>query len=80
MLEVCMSKWLDVAKKYPVMFEDSRYVEEGLLMVRFYHAIHQQNAKPIPDDYPLKSIWDSNSSLQLELEREFLLETRSRKF
>ncbi len=79
LLEVSMKKWLEVAQKYPVMFEDSRYIEEGLLIVQYYQAIHQQNAKPVSDDYSLKAIWDSNSSQHLEIEREFLIETRSRK-
>jgi len=79
LLELAMTRWLAARDKYPVMFEDGRYVEEALLVVQYWQAIHQQNAKPVPTEYPLKSLWESNADKHLEMEREFLRETRSRK-
>ena len=80
MLEKAMALWLEVQKKYPVMFEDDRYISEALLMVKYWQAVHTLNARPIPSEYSLKSLWDSQgANKQLEIERDFLMETRARK-
>jgi hypothetical protein len=79
LLEAAMQKWLEAAEKFPDMFQDTRYIEEALLIVQYWQAVHQQNAKPIPTEYPLKAVWDGNSGQHLEMEREFLRETRSRR-
>ena len=75
-----MQQWLAAKEKYPVMYEDGRYTDEALLIVQYWQAIHQQNAKPVPAEYPLKSLWEGiGANKQLEMEREFLRETRSRR-
>jgi hypothetical protein len=79
LLEKSMQLWLVAKEKYPVMYEDGRYIEEALLIVQYWQAIHQQNAKPVPAEYPLKSLWEGNADKHLEMEREFLRETRSRR-
>ncbi len=61
------------------MYEDGRYVDEAMLIVQYWQAIHQQNARPVPEDYPLKTLWVENSGKQSEMEREFQIETRGRK-
>jgi hypothetical protein len=80
LLEDAMAKWLQVREKYPTMFEEGRYIDDALLIVQYWNAVHQQNGKPIPDDYPLKAVWDANGSQHMEMERQFLMETRSKKF
>ena len=74
-----MQQWLTAKEKYPVMYEDGRYIEEALLIVQYWQAIHQQNAKPVPAEYPLKALWEGSADKHLEMEREFLRETRSRR-
>jgi hypothetical protein len=78
-LEEAMQRWLEARQKFSTMYEDGRYVEEAMLIVKYWQAIHQQNARPIPDDYPLKSLWADNSYKYSEIDREFQLETRGRK-
>ena len=78
-LEEAMQRWLEAKQEFSTMYEDSRYVDEALLIVQYWQAIHQQNARPIPDEYPLKSLWVENSGKHLETEREFQRETRGRK-
>jgi hypothetical protein len=78
LLETAMTKWVELKQKYPVMFEDSRYVEEALLIVQYWQAVHQLNGKTPPGEYTLKALWDQNEPKHLEMQREFLIETRSR--
>ena len=78
LLEKAMEQWVAASKKYPDVFADGRYIEEALLIVQYFQAVHQQNAKPVPVEYLLKSVWDENAGKHLEVEREFLIETRSR--
>jgi hypothetical protein len=79
LLETAMDRWVELSKKYPDMFADARYVEEALLIVQYWQAVHQLNGKALPADYTLKTLWDANSDKHLEMQREFLIQTRSRK-
>ncbi|MFO1001205.1 MAG: hypothetical protein U0936_12745 [Planctomycetaceae bacterium] len=77
-LEETMQRWLEAKQKFPTMFEDGRYIDEAMLIVQYWQAIHQQNARPLPDDYPLKTLWIENVGKQSEVDREFQMETRGR--
>jgi hypothetical protein len=82
LLEDSMRQWLALAQKDETLrhkYEEDEYVSEALLMVQFWLAIHQQNGKTPPEDFPLKQLWDRNPDKHLEMERSFLIETRSRK-
>jgi len=80
LLETSMVKWLEASNKYPKFFVDnSAYREEALLTVRFWKAVHQNNGTTEAADYPLKAIWESNPDMHMDIEREFLTESRSRK-
>ena len=80
LLETSMVKWLEASNKYPKFFVDnSAYREEALLTVRFWKAVHQNNGTTEAADYPLKAIWESNPDMHMDIDRQFLTESRSRK-
>ncbi len=51
-----MQRWLEAKQKFPTMYEDGRYVDEALLIVQYWHAIQQQNARAIPDNIHSKPV------------------------
>lgn len=79
LLESAMTQWVELSKKYENMYQQDQYISEALLIVQYWQAVHQQNGKDIPADYLLKGEWDKHPEKHMEMEREFLTETRSRK-
>ncbi|MCA9036764.1 MAG: hypothetical protein KDA91_16635 [Planctomycetaceae bacterium] len=76
LLEDAMSKWVRVFQKYPNMLIDNEsYIEEAMLAVYYWRAVHDTNGKTPPDDYPLREIWDANPDRKSEVQREFLMDT-----
>ena len=61
------------------MYQQDLYIEQALLIVQYWQAVHQQNGKEVPADYPLKGVWDKHPDKHMEIERQFLTETRLRK-
>lgn len=78
--EAAMDRWVEARDKHAEMFEDGRYIEEALLMVQYWQAVHKLNNKPVPADYPLKKLWEDHADQHLDIERQFLRETRSQRF
>ena len=80
LLETSMTRCIEAAAKYPKFFIDnSSYLEEALLTVRYWKAVHLNNGTTEAADYPLKALWEGNAGMHLEIERQFLTESRSRK-
>ncbi|MCA9012284.1 MAG: hypothetical protein KDB01_21180 [Planctomycetaceae bacterium] len=80
LLEASMDRWVEAAAKYPRLFNDfESYLEEALLSVRYWKAVHQNNGTTEAADYPLKSLWEMHPEMHLEIDRQFLIESRSRK-
>lgn len=77
-LETAMQQWSAIAQAKPHLFYDGDYIDDCTLIVQYYRAVHQQNGKELPEEYPLQTIWDNNESRHAEAERTFLIETRSR--
>lgn len=77
LLEDAMSKWMAVREKHPAMFEEGSYLEEGLLMVQYWIAVHQLNEKQVQGDHPMKLLYDANPGRQSQVERDFSMETRA---
>jgi hypothetical protein len=57
---------------------DGDYLDECMLLVQYYDAVHQQNNRSLPATFPLKEIWDANVFEQSEAKRTFLIETKAR--
>jgi hypothetical protein len=80
LLETAMDRWVEASSKNPNFFTDfESYREEAMLTVRYWKAVHQNNGTTEADDYPLKQLWESNPGMYLEIDRTFLMESRSRK-
>jgi hypothetical protein len=77
MVEDAMAKWLDVRSKNPAMFEVGSFLEEGMLMVQYWLAIHQLNETNPQLDHPMRQIWEANPTLHNQTATEFYSETRS---
>jgi hypothetical protein len=77
LLEDAMKKWLAVRETAPAMFEEGTFLETGLLMVKYWLAVHQLNEKQPASDHPMKLIWDANPQRQSQAELEFTVETAS---
>lgn len=77
-LETAMQKWQELAKANPNLFMDGDYLDECMLLVQYYDAVHQQNNRSLPATFPLKEIWDANVFEQSEAKRTFLIETKAR--
>ncbi|MFN9720371.1 MAG: hypothetical protein ACK58L_16865 [Planctomycetota bacterium] len=77
LLEAAMAKWMDIRSKTPQMFDDGSYLEEGMLMVQYWIAVHQLNQQTVPGDHPMKQLWDANPSLHNQAQGDFQTETRA---
>jgi hypothetical protein len=82
LLEQAMNQWVALSTKDPKvqhLFEQDQYLNEAMLIVQYWLAVHQQNGKTPPQDYPLKAVRDAHPDMHTETERTFLMETRSRR-
>jgi hypothetical protein len=82
LLEQAMNQWVALSTKDPKvqhLFEQDQYLNEAMLIVQYWLAVHQQNGKTPPEDYPLKAVRDAHPDMHTETERTFLMETRSRR-
>ena len=82
LLESAMTQWreLSTRKDFADLYSQDQYIREALLIVQYWQAVHQQNGKDVPADYTLKAEWDKHPEQHMEMERQFLTETRSRSF
>ncbi len=77
LLEAAMEKWIALRAKSPEMFEEGSYLEEGMLMVQYWIAVHQLNQKTVPADHPMKQLWDANPGRHNQAQSDFQMETRA---
>lgn len=78
-LNDAQKQWAELQQKYSHMFYDGDYVDQCMLAVQYWLAVHQQNSREVPKEYPLKALWDANENSRPDAERTFLMETRNRK-
>lgn len=75
LLEDAMDKWVAVFTKYPRMVIDNQsYVEEALLTVYYWQAVHQLSGEAPPENYVLKALWDATPDRRQDIQREFLMD------
>ena len=77
-LETAMQKWKELSVAHPGLFLDGDYLDQCMLLVQYFDAVHQQNGRNLPAEYPLKEVWDANVFEQADAKRTFLIETKSR--
>ncbi|MCA9049462.1 MAG: hypothetical protein KDA89_12085 [Planctomycetaceae bacterium] len=74
-----LEKFTEVLQKYPTLTDHDAYIEEVMLAVYYWEKIHQYNGTEPPAEFPLKGFVLQNIGRQMDVEREFLLETRRRR-
>ncbi len=76
LLEDAMEKWVAVFNRYPNMVADNEtYLEEALLTVYYWQAVHETNGKTPAQEYPLRRLWEANADRRGDVQREFLMDT-----
>jgi hypothetical protein len=60
--------------------QDDALIEEAMLAVKYYREAHTLNNVPLPENYPMKKLWeDPNQQPRIpEIEREFERDLRGR--
>jgi hypothetical protein len=53
------------------LVRDDNLIEEAMLAIMYYQAAYQFAPEPLPDNYPLKKIWDTNQDRVDGITREF---------
>ena len=78
LLETAMEQWAKIIKLKPELFYDGDYVDDCVLIVQYYKAVNALNSRPLPEEYPLKQIYDANESRHSDAANTFEKETQSR--
>lgn len=56
-LERGMALFADVLRKNPELVDEDDFIEEGMMSVLLWRAIHELTGQEIPEDFPLKAFW-----------------------
>jgi hypothetical protein len=60
LLESGMQKYADMLKKYPELGEHSETIEDAMVAMLEWRSVLQIEGEPVPDNYPLKAVWENN--------------------
>ena len=61
LLESGMEKYDTMIRKYPELLEQTETVEDAMVAMIAWRSVLQIESAPVPDDYPLKSVWEQNA-------------------
>jgi hypothetical protein len=70
-----MEKYQILLGKYEVLGTDDESVEEAMSAVLYWQKIRKLQFQPIPDQYPLKGLWEKNARFVPTIEARFKRET-----
>ncbi len=70
-----MQKYQQLLSKYAVLGTDDESVEEAMSGVLYWQKIRRLQFQPVPEDYPLKQLWDKNQRYLPTIEGRFKRET-----
>jgi hypothetical protein len=70
-----MQKYQQLLGKYAVLGTDDESVEEAMSAVLYWQKIRKLQFQPVPEDYPLKQLWDKNQRYLGTIEGRFKRET-----
>ena len=57
-LESGLEKYANLLERYPVLIAEDPVIHEGLTGVLYWKYIQNLNNTPLPNVFPLKSLWD----------------------
>lgn len=58
--------------------QDDTLIDEALLAIKYYREAHRINEVDLPENYPMKKVWDAHQDRIPEIEREFERDLRGR--
>lgn len=58
--------------------QDQNLIEEALLAIMYYREAYELSNIPVPEDYPMKKLWDENQELIPQIKDEFDRDLRGR--
>ena len=70
-----MTKYQQLLSKYEVLGTDDESIEEAMSAVLYWQKILKLQAQRVPDDYPLKALWEKNQRFLGTIEGRFKRET-----
>lgn len=70
-----MEKYQQLLNKYEVLASDDESIEEALTAVLYWQKIRKLQFQAIPDQYPLKALWDKQQRFVPNIEARFKRET-----
>ena len=71
-----MKQLQELFREYPDLSAESAAVEESMLAVLYWRNIYDLRGEEIPEDYPLRNIWEQNQDLLPEIQLQFQRENR----
>lgn len=60
LLESGMAKYAVMLKKYPELSEHTETIEDAMVAMLAWRSVLQIEGEPVPDDYPLKWVWETH--------------------
>lgn len=70
-LEDGMRKFEQVLNDFPTLASEDDAIEESLMALVYWREIFKLRKQPIPDDYPLRSMWEKHQDRVPEMELNF---------
>lgn len=70
-----MQKYQQLLEKYSVLGTDDESIEEAMSAVLYWQKIRKLQFQPIPDEFPLKGLWEKNARYLPTIEQRFKRET-----
>ena len=71
LLEDGMKRYQGVLEKYPELLTHEETIEDAMVAQLTWRSLLQIEGEPVPDDYPLKKVWDENKGNLNTYEQEF---------
>lgn len=66
-----MNLFAALLQRYPEFEDEDLSIEEGMWSVLLWKRILQLNGEPVPENFPLKPLWDKHQGRMIYLEQRF---------
>ena len=51
--------------------QDDTLIEEAMLAIKYYREAHALSGVPLPENFPMKKLWDANQERIPDIDQEF---------
>lgn len=69
--EQSMVNFEKVLNKYPELTDEDQFVEQCLTAILIWQYVHRLAGERVPEDFPLKSVWQSKQEVLPEIQSRF---------